>query len=78
MTGPVDETPAEAQIVVLSGAPDAEEMAAVTAVLTGVLDELAAEQGRRLQGGPDAWARSQRGLREPLTPGRGAWRGFTG
>jgi len=67
-----------AQIVVVAGSPNAEEMAAVTAVLTGVLEELAAEQGRRELAGPTAWQRSQRALRKPMTPGVGGWQAFGG
>jgi uncharacterized protein (DUF1800 family) len=66
-----------ADIVVVSGNPDAAEVAAVTAVLTGVLEELAAEQGRRELNGPTAWQRSQRTVRQPLHPGSGMWRGFS-
>ena len=67
----------ETDIAVLSGSPDAEELAAVTGVLAAVLDELAAEQGRREQAaGPSAWARAQRGVRAPIRPGPGAWRSF--
>jgi hypothetical protein len=65
-------------IAVIAGSPDAEDLAAVTAVLAAVLDELAAEQGRREQTGPSAWARSQRGVRDPIEPGHGAWRSFSG
>jgi Acyl-CoA carboxylase epsilon subunit len=68
----------EADLVVISGSPDAEDMAAVTAVLAGVLDELAAEQGRRESAAQSAWARSQRDLRAPLSPGAGRWRSFSG
>lgn len=68
----------ETDIAVISGRPDADELAAVTAVLAEVLDELAAEQGRREQAGPSAWARSQRGIRPPIQPGHGAWRSFSG
>ena len=68
----------ETDLAVISGNPDADELAAVTAVLAEVLDELAAEQGRREQAGPSAWARSQRGIRPPIQPGHGAWRSFSG
>ena len=53
-----------------------EEIAAVTAVLQGALDELAAsfDVGVVPQ---SAWQRSQRGLRVPLSPGAGAWRSFS-
>jgi Acyl-CoA carboxylase epsilon subunit len=70
--------PVETQLTVISGSPDASDMAAVTAVLTDVLDELAAEQGRRKLSGTSAWARSQRSVRAPLHPGHGAWRSFSG
>jgi hypothetical protein len=68
----------ETDIAVISGNPDADELAAVTAVLAEVLDELAAEQGRRELNGPSAWAKSQRGIRTPVQPGPGAWRSFSG
>jgi hypothetical protein len=64
-------------IRVIGGNPSAEEIAATTAVLTAVLEELAEENGRVSAAGPSAWQRSQRGLREPLTPGNGAWRSFS-
>lgn len=67
-----------ADIEVLSGRPDEEEMAAITAVLAGVLEELAEEQGRREQASTSAWARSQKALRNPLHPGAGVWRSFSG
>ena len=59
-------------IRILSGDPDHEEVAAITAVLSAALDELAGEQRRRQSGGPSAWQRSQRSVRTPLVPG--AWR----
>ena len=69
----------ESDIEILSGRPEATEMAAVTAVFAGVLEELAAEQGRLEQAGaPSAWERSQRAVRAPIHPERGAWRGFNG
>jgi hypothetical protein len=51
------------------------EIAAVTAVLTAALEELANGQSAE---GPrvSAWQRSQRDLRKPITPGPGAWRSF--
>ena len=68
----------ETDLAVISGSPDPSDMAAITAVLAGVLDELAAEQGRRESAAPSAWARSQRDLRTTLRPGAGAWRSFSG
>ena len=68
----------EADVEILSGSPDSTDMAAVTAVLAGVLEELAAEQGRRQLAATSAWERSQRSVREPLHPQAGAWRSFSG
>jgi hypothetical protein len=73
----VGETPSEPDIIVVSGNPEGHEMAALTAVLSGVLEELAAERGRRELTGPSAWQRSQRSLRAPMHPGPGEWRSFS-
>ena len=59
-------------IRILGGNANTEEIAAVTAVLSAALDELAGEQRRRQSAGPSAWQRSQRSVRTPLV--RGAWR----
>ena len=55
-----------------------EEIAAVTAVLQTALDELA--ENNATESGPavSAWQRTQRNIRGTLTPGPGAWRGFSG
>lgn len=66
-----DETP---DIRILRGNPDDLEVAAITAVLTAALDELAGDQRRRTTSGPTAWQRSQRTVRSPLT--RGDWAHF--
>jgi hypothetical protein len=69
----------EADVEVIGGSPDPVDMAAVTAVLAGVLEELAAEQGRLEQAAaPSAWEHSQRTVRAPLHPQAGAWRSFSG
>ena len=60
------------EIRILSGAPTAAEIAAVTAVLTGALDELAGESRRSRERGLSAWQISQRAIRRPLP--HGAWR----
>ena len=59
----------------LKGDPDAEEVAAITAVLSTALEELAGEQRRAHSSGPTAWQRSQRTVRSPLT--RGDWQSPT-
>ena len=56
----------------------AEEVAAVTAVLTAALREQAAQRGPATDAGPSAWQRSQRHLRTPLVRGPAAWRSWNG
>jgi hypothetical protein len=50
------------------------EIAAVTAVLSAALEELAGDHRRRQRLTPSAWERSQRAVRTPLSPG--AWTSF--
>jgi hypothetical protein len=64
----------EVDIRVLHGQPDHLELAAVSAVLTAALDELAGEHRRRQAHTVSAWTRSQRDVRQPLV--HGAWRSF--
>lgn len=52
-----------------------EEIAAVTAVLQGAVDELA--EANTPAPPVSAWNRSQRNVRSTLAPGAGAWRGFS-
>ncbi|MCP2031652.1 hypothetical protein L1277_001750 [Okibacterium sp. HSC-33S16] len=58
---------------VLRGSPTPEEIAAVTAVLSAAVVEEAAKAPEPHRA-PSAWQRSQRSMREPLTPGHGRWR----
>ncbi len=62
---------------VVAGRPSSAELAAVTAVVSSLIDEI--EDGR-IAAGPvvSAWPRSQRSIRLPLTPGAGSWRSFSG
>jgi hypothetical protein len=69
-------TPAQPEIRILGGNATPEEIAAVTAVLTAALDELAGESRRSGESGPTAWQVSQRDVRKPLP--HGAWRDFSG
>ena len=62
-----------ADIRITGGQPSDEEIAALTAVLSAALDELAGDH-RRQRITPTAWERSQRGVRTPLTPG--TWNSF--
>ena len=61
-------------IRITGGDPTDDEVAAVTAVLSAALEELAGEQRRRPGAGPTAWQRSQRTVRHPLV--RGTWREY--
>ncbi|GAA4686899.1 acyl-CoA carboxylase subunit epsilon [Frondihabitans cladoniiphilus] len=66
---------AEPTIRVVSGDPDAAELAAVTAVLASLEAENAARAAAaETVEGPTAWRRSQRSLRGPVEPGPGRWR----
>ena len=78
MTRPAEQEDATPTIRVVGGSPTPEELAAVTAVLTSVLDELSAEQVRASEAGPSGWQRSQRPIRSTIVPGAGAWRSFSG
>jgi hypothetical protein len=70
---------ATVDIEILAGNPDETDLAAITAVLAGVLEELAEEQGRLQQAsGQSAWERSQRAVRDPIYAQPGAWRSFSG
>ena len=71
------EAPRTPDIRVVSASATPDEIAAVTAVVTQALDELADEMGAQSGPGVSAWQRSQRQLRTPLHPGPGAWRGFS-
>ncbi len=59
-------------IRVLSGDPTPQEVAAVTAVLSAALDELAGQTLSSNASGPNGWQRTQRAIRQPLP--FGAWR----
>ena len=70
----MDEDELQYDIRISGGAPSDEDIAAVTAVLTAALEELAGDHRRRQRLTPTAWERSQRAVRTPLTPG--AWKTF--
>ena len=54
------------------------EAAAVSAVLHGLVREESDNLRLAPARGQSAWQRSQRGIRPPVTPGTGRWRGFEG
>lgn len=61
-----------ARILITGGNPTADEIAALTAVVSAALDEIAGETRPQPDPGPTAWERSTRAVRRPLT--RGDWR----
>lgn len=73
-----DSTPTASAIRIISTGANAADVAAVTAVLTAALDELAAGQAAETAVPVSAWQRGQRQLRHTLVPGPGAWRSFSG
>jgi hypothetical protein len=54
----------------------ATEIAAVTAVITGIVAELAAAESVHAYTPPTAWQHNQRPMRTPINPGPGVWRSF--
>jgi hypothetical protein len=70
----MDDDEPQYDIRIAGGSPSDEEIAAVTAVLSAALEELAGDHRRRQRLTPSAWERSQRSVRTPLTPG--AWKTF--
>jgi hypothetical protein len=64
--------------IVFRSQATADEIAAVTAVITAAVEEQASEAKRTVPVSRSAWQLSQRQLRKPITPGPRAWRGFSG
>ncbi len=73
-----EETVPSIDLSIISGVPTAEELAAVTATISAMVEESAADTALDAGGGMSAWQRSQRSIRGPVVPGRGMWRGFDG
>ena len=63
---------------IISKGVSVEEIAAVTAVITASLDELASTMAVDAAAPTSAWQRSQRSVRSTLVPGAGNWRNFSG
>ena len=55
-----------------------EEIAAMSAVIQGSLDELADDLALDTKARVSSWQRSQRAVRSTLVPGAGRWRNFSG
>jgi len=69
---------AGAEIAILAGDPSGAELAAIAAVVTALAEELSDDALLEVRSGQSAWQRSQRALRQPLVPGAGSWRSFSG
>ena len=67
-------TPApEALFSVVSGTPTPSELAAVAAVIEGMVRESTSLRRQAPDAGPTAWEQSQRPVAVPIVPARGAW-----
>ena len=69
---------APASFTVVAGDPTPAELAAVTAVVSAVLEEIASDHAAAAAPVVSAWRRSQRAIRTPITRGIDSWRGFSG
>ena len=70
-----EETPVAPEIRIVGGSPDDSEVAAITAVLSAALDELARAHRLRDASSIDGWERGRRSMREPLVKGSwGSWK----
>lgn len=67
-----------ANLRVLGGNPSDTELAAITAVLTGIAEELGSHLQRRPERRSTAWEAVQRPIRVPIIPGATRWRGYSG
>jgi hypothetical protein len=63
-----------ARLRITSGEPTDVGVAAVTAVVAAVLEQLAGEEHVQAPSAASGWERSRRAIRRPLT--RGDWRSF--
>lgn len=64
-------------INVISGNPTPDELAAVVAVIEGMVQELEGPRARTAARGPSAWESSQRPIRTPIASGSTRWRSFS-
>ena len=65
-------------IRVVAGSPTPEELAALTAVITSLAEELGSRPKRRQARRSTAWDAMRRPIRTPIIAGVTAWRGFSG
>lgn len=69
---------APGELLFVTRGVSAAETAAVNATISALLREESDARRAVENSAPDAWQRSQRGLRAPHHPGPGQWRGFHG
>ncbi|SEB37223.1 Acyl-CoA carboxylase epsilon subunit [Paramicrobacterium humi] len=62
---------------IVRGSPSDEEIAAISTVIAAAVAEIRADAVTEESPTTTAWARSQRPIRTPLTPGPGRWRNFS-
>lgn len=67
-----------AELVFVTPGVTPTEVAAVSAVLRGLLQEESDNLRADPEHGQSTWQLSQRGIRASITPGPGRWRGFSG
>ncbi|GAB3029684.1 hypothetical protein GCM10027052_02100 [Parafrigoribacterium mesophilum] len=72
-TGAATTPEPEPLLHVVSGTPTPDELAAVAAVIEGLVRESAARRREAKDAGPSAWERSQRPIAVPIVPSRGGW-----
>ncbi|MEA9984441.1 MULTISPECIES: acyl-CoA carboxylase subunit epsilon [Subtercola] len=75
MTDSPDDGTVDAPVIVTTKNVTHAELAAVTAVVRGMLEEEGDSLRSARAAAPTAWQRSQRELRQTLTPGSGRWNG---
>jgi hypothetical protein len=63
---------------VSAGNPTAAELAAITAVVEGMVDELESSRRTAKLTGPNGWELSVRPVAVNIVPSRGAWSRFSG
>ncbi|TFC44970.1 hypothetical protein E3T26_03480 [Cryobacterium sp. TMT1-21] len=77
MTDPANSPDPAAEMRFLTRGVTPHEAAALSAVLHGLMREENDSLRQAPARGQSAWQRSQRGIRTPMVPGDGRWRGFS-
>ena len=75
-TAEPDATPA--RISITAGNPNPAELAAISAVVEGMVEELESSRRAEKLAGPTGWERSARPVAVSIVPAHGAWRAISG